>query len=243
MKPWLSLTLVLFACSSGTTGSSGGSGGSSSDAGSGGSGGAGGTKVAADAAAGSGGSSDAASAQDVARAEAQAPAADAPVDRAGDLGAGTGPTLDQCFMGLRMLVGGSQVATRTSADGKYRMRLALETADRGGTSGSNGWEAVRFGLETPEGSVCVDEAGLSGAYKGSHHNCNDVLTVTAGGRRFVIQNPDSAIDYVDQTMWRRLAKLTIFSGATMTAGPIDMPTTRCDQASGDGKCRSGGPCQ
>src|SRR5688500_4851192 len=103
MKYWLIVSLALVACSSGTPGSSGGSGGSSSGGGSGGSGGTGGiggTGGAGDAAAGAGGASDAASPQDLARAETQAPGGDAPADRAGDLPAG-GPTLDQCFMGLR----------------------------------------------------------------------------------------------------------------------------------------------
>jgi hypothetical protein len=157
----------------------------------------------------------------------------------------TGKTLEECFAGLRPLVGASQIATRASADGKYRMRLALETADRSGTSGSVGYLPVRLGLETPEGRHCLtDESILKSTYKGSHHNCNDVLTVEAAGRRYVIQNPDSAIEYTDQTKWRRLARLTVFSGATMTAGPIEMPTVSCDRSSfADGKCRSGGPCQ
>jgi hypothetical protein len=156
--------------------------------------------------------------------------------------AGTGVTLDQCFAGLRPLQGSAQIATRASADGKYRMRLALETADRGGTSGSYGWAAIRVGITGPEGNVCIDEADLAKAYVGSHHNCADVLTVTADGRRYVVSNPDTTVSYADKTKWDRLAHLTVFSGATMTAGPIELPTVACDKGGSDGLCRSGGPC-
>src|SRR4029079_7403402 len=103
-----------------------------------------------------------------------------------------------------------------SSDGKYRMRLALETADRGGTSGSYAWAAIRFALETPDGNVCVtDEAALAKAYAGSHHNCMDVLTVTSGGRTYRIDNPDAAADYVDKTKWRRNPSLTIGAAAAI----------------------------
>src|SRR6185436_10245211 len=96
---------------------------------------------------------------------------------------------------------------------------------RGGTSGSYAWAAVRFGIEGPEGRVCVaDETALAaaGVYTGSHHNCSDVLTVTVAGRRYVVQNPDSARDYTDTSKWRRLARLTVYAGSTMTAGPIEL---------------------
>jgi hypothetical protein len=157
----------------------------------------------------------------------------------------TGKSLDECFAGLRPLVGSAQDATRASADGKYKVRLALETDGRTGTSGSHAWAAIRFAIETPEGTACVtDEAALAMAYKGSHHNCMDVLTVDAGGRRYVIQNPDSAVEYGDPTKWRRQGSLSIFMGATMVAGPIVMQTSKCNQGErGDGLCRSGGPCQ
>jgi hypothetical protein len=152
----------------------------------------------------------------------------------------TGKSVDDCFVGLRALKGGTQDATRASADGKYRMRLALETADRGGTSGSYAWAAIRFALETPDGNVCVtDEAALASAYVGSHHNCMDVLTVTSDGRTYVVRNPDSAADYADKTKWRRDATLTISTGGAMTAGPVTLSTTKCNS----GGCTSGGPCQ
>jgi len=163
-----------------------------------------------------------------------------------DLGmAMTGKSLDDCFAGLRALVGAPQDATRASADGKYKVRLALETDGRGGTSGSYAWAAVRFAIETPEGTVCVsDEAALAKAYVGSHHNCMDVLTVEAGGRRYVIRNPDSAIEYGDPTRWRREGSLSIFTGTTMVAGPIAMQTIKCNKGDrADGTCGSGGPCQ
>jgi hypothetical protein len=152
----------------------------------------------------------------------------------------TGKTVDECFAGLRMLKGAMQDATSASADGKYRMRLALETADRGGTSGSYGWAAIRFALETPDGSVCVtDESALAKAYVGSHHNCMDVLTVTSGARTYVIRNPDAASDYVDKTKWRRYGSLAVLMGGAMIAGPITLQTAKCNTTT----CSSGGPCQ
>jgi hypothetical protein len=151
-----------------------------------------------------------------------------------------GKSVDECFVGLRALKGSSQDATRASADGKYKMRLALETADRGGTSGSYAWAAVRFALQTPDVSICVtDESALASAYMSSHHNCMDVLTVSSGGRSYVVRTPDSAVDYVDKTKWRRDGSLTISMGGAMTAGPITLLTTRCNSAT----CNSGGPCQ
>jgi len=153
------------------------------------------------------------------------------------------PSIDDCFKGLRAGVGNFQDATKASSDRRYRMRLALETGDRIGTSGSYAWSAFRFALETPEGVVCVtDEAALATTYVNTHHNCADVLTVTAGDRRYVIQSPDSAIDYGDPTVYRRPGTLTIFSGAQPIGAAIRLDTASCNQASADGKCRSGGPC-
>ena len=236
MKRRLLPLIVLCACSSGlspsTGGGTGGSGTGGEASGTGGevtgTGGAGGR----DAAVGTGGA--------VADAAADVAGREAGLDTASPE-AGAGKSLDECFAGLRTLGASFQVATRASSDGRYRMRLALETGMSGGTSGTLAWSAVRFGLEGPEGRVCVaDEKALAaaGVYAGSHHNCNDVLTVTAEGRRYVVQNPDSARDYADPTRWRRLARLTVWNGATMIAGPIDLPTVACDR----GTCSSGGPC-
>ena len=152
-------------------------------------------------------------------------------------------SVDECFTGLRALVGAFQDATRTSADGKYTLRLALETADRGGTSGSYAWAAVRVALETPEGSLCIsDETTLAGAYKGSHHNCMDTLTVGYGNTRYVIRNPDSAADYADKTKWRREGRLEITREDVVLA-PIPLQTIKCNKSNrSDGACASGGPC-
>ncbi|HEY0714724.1 MAG TPA: hypothetical protein VGF45_18730 [Polyangia bacterium] len=144
-------------------------------------------------------------------------------------------TLDACFAGLRAGRGSVQVGNKASADGKYRTRLALETADRIGTSGTKPWVAFRFGIETPEGVVCVkDEATLAAAYKGSRHNCTDTFDITAEGRRFLITNPE-----IDPT--KPKSKLTIFTGTTMTAGPIELTNGACMSNTG-GTCTSGGPC-
>jgi hypothetical protein len=184
------------------------------------------------------------SASDGPRDVAEAPAdgvAEAPADAPTDA---AGRSVDECFAGLPRGEGSWQDATKASADGAYRMRLAIETGQRGGTSGSYAWGVYRFALTTPTASVCItDRAMLAQAYMGSHHNCMDVLTVTAGGRRYVINGPDTAISFVDQTRFRRPATLTVFEGATMVAGPITMATVACNSTGApDGKCRSGGPC-
>jgi hypothetical protein len=156
----------------------------------------------------------------------------------------TGKSVDECFAGLRKLQGGFQDATSASSDGKYKMRLALETGDRGGTSGSYAWAAVRFALETPDGNVCVtDEAALSKAYAATHHNCMDVLTVTSGSRTYRIDNPDAAADYANPMAWRRSGTLRITTGA-QPVGPIMLQTQKCNAAQAAGPaCMSGGPCQ
>jgi hypothetical protein len=157
-----------------------------------------------------------------------------------------GTSVDDCFVGLRALKGAFQDATRASADGRYRMRLALETADRGGTSGTFAWAPVRVALQTPEGSLCLsDEASLAGAgvYMGSHHNCMDRLTVGYGATKYVVLRPDSAVDYVDKTKWRREASLGI-TREDVVFPPVTLQTVSCNKSSrSDGACTSGGPCQ
>jgi hypothetical protein len=204
-------------------GGSGGTGGSAGTGGSGGTGGTGGTS-------GTGGSSD-----------GPGDVLEAPAETRSDA---AGNSVDECFAGLPAGEGSWQDATKASSDGGYRMRLALETGQRGGTSGSFAWEPLRFALTTPSAFLCItDRVMLAAAYMSSHHNCADVLTVTSGGRRYVISNPDSAIDYADQTKYRRPAMLTVFEGDTMVAGPILLSTVACNRSSTpDGRCRSGGPC-
>ncbi|HEY0710813.1 MAG TPA: hypothetical protein VGG33_28670, partial [Polyangia bacterium] len=159
---------------------------------------------------------------------------DRPAGDTGDVGT-PGATLDSCFAGLRAGRGAVQTGNKASADGKYKTRLALETADRVGTSGTKPWVPFRFAVETPEGVVCVkDEAALVAGYKGSRHNCTDSFEITAEGRRFLITNPE-----IDPT--KPKSKLTIFTGATMTAGPIELTNGACTTNQG-GTCTSGGPC-
>ena len=160
--------------------------------------------------------------------------ADGTPDQSVDTPPGAGPTLDTCFAGLRAAQGDFQIVTKASANGTIRYRLAVETADRFGTSGTKPWGAFRFGIETPDGNVCVNqEAALATAYKGSRHNCSDSFEVTTGGRRYVIQGPDA-----DAT--RASSTLNVFDGATMVLGPITLTTSACTGRSNP--CKSGGPC-
>jgi len=163
----------------------------------------------------------------------------------GGLGGGGGqPGLDACFAGLRAGEGLYQVATKASADKSYRMRLALETADRLGTSGTKPWRAFRFGLETPTGNVCItDEQALLDAYQVSHHNCSDVMTVAVKSVRYVIEQPDTTVDYENLSLWTRPGTLKVFVDDQMVGNPIRLETVSCDRTPDpEGRCHSGGPC-
>jgi hypothetical protein len=154
--------------------------------------------------------------------------------------------LEQCFAGLT-LSGSFQDASRATADGRYRMRLALQVPpDTGGTSGTFPWRAVRVGLVTPRGSICIRAGGpAQPTYTVSHHNCKDVLQIpTDTGLRYVVENPDSAFDYLDHTKFRRVAKLSAYAGDQLGEGPLTFETVVCHRGgSPGGLCGSGGPCQ
>jgi hypothetical protein len=141
-------------------------------------------------------------------------------------------------------VGSFQEATKASADSSYEVRLALDTGDAVGTSGTYPWSTVRFGIKTPEGVLCVDGAeALLDSYTTSHHNCDDVLTIESGNIRYVIENPDSAVNIIDTETYERPASLSIYVDDVLSAGPLRLDTATCHEtSSGDGLCRSGGPC-
>jgi hypothetical protein len=145
-------------------------------------------------------------------------------------------SLEECFQDLRDGVGTYQDATKVSMDGAYRFRMALETADRFGTSGTVPWLPYRFAIATPNGSVCVtDETALAAAYTGSHHNCEDTFSWTDGGVRYEIEHPDTAVD--------RPSSLNIYEGQNLIAGPIRLDLETCHFSNGpNDECRSGGPC-
>ena len=106
----------------------------------------------------------------------------------------------------------SQLATKTSADGRPQVRLAIERIpDSVGTSGTIPWMAGPLGFVDPGGTVCVkDEAALAGAYKGSHHNCSDVADSGRGGRTFELTTPDTSPGRPD-------AALTVTTGGSAAA--------------------------
>ncbi len=148
----------------------------------------------------------------------------------------SGAFLDDCFNGLRPLAEFlSQISDRTSANGAYRVRLAIEYPPGSiGTSGTIPWKAVRIGIVTPQKQVCLkDEAGLGRAYKGSHHNCSDVFVVTSQGLTFEIKPPDVAPG-------RKVATLAVTGEGAIPA--VMLPTVTCMGSKGD-NCASGGPCQ
>jgi hypothetical protein len=151
---------------------------------------------------------------------------------AGTGGSG-GETLESCFAGLRALEGSWQISMRENVGEPLRLRLALETGDRFGTSGTYPWAAVRLALEIDGSVICLDETALAGTYHGSLHNCADVLRFEYGELTYEIEAPD-----VPKT-----ADLTVLSSETVVRGPITLSTTECDGGGGlSTECRSGGPC-
>jgi hypothetical protein len=142
--------------------------------------------------------------------------------------------LDQCFAGLPAPVAVQNVDSKASADGRTHVRIALDTGDRIGTSGTYPWEIVRFGLVRDGAGVCVTTpAGLM--YKTTHHNCGDTATVTAGGVRYELTAPDRATTRVS-------AFMSMGAGSTMLYGPVELTRTGCASNRPGGACMSGGPC-
>lgn len=240
-----------------------GGGGSGATSGSGGAGGSAGTGAAggSDAGAGGGGDSEAGEGGVGGTFGGAAGASAGEAGAAGDAGAGGSPvaggtagaagagesgaggsggepggeTIETCFEGLRELEGTSQISTRENAGEQIRLRLALETADRIGTSGTYPWAAIRLALEIDGTLICLDESELASAYMGTHHNCSDELSFDHDGRSYEIGSPDSR--------GLEAATLTVSSGGSVVRGPVTLTATECVAAGGvSTECRSGGPC-
>ncbi len=222
----------------GGSGGAGGRGGSGGAGGSGGRGGAGGTGgTGGGAGAGGSGGSDARPGD----ARPDRGPDSRPADAAAGDGGNASPGLDTCFAGLRMGRDSYQIATKVSADGKVRLRIALETDGRIGTSGTYGWLPYRLALEVDGTNVCIsDEAQINSPtfYMGSRHNCTDKLVINAGGRRYEITGPDTRT----VPPARSAATLSVFSGASRVLGPVTLTTTTCVTRVSGAACMSGGPC-
>jgi hypothetical protein len=148
-------------------------------------------------------------------------------------GGGSSPSgsLDDCFAGLPAAVGLQQVDTKASADGRVRLRIALDTENNAGLG--NGWELIRFGIIVDGALTCVkDRAQLMGAYTASHHNCLDTAQVSAGGVRYQMNHPNFASTQISASM-----------GAAPLWGPTTVQTTTCSATSANKMCARGGPCQ
>ena len=159
-----------------------------------------------------------------------------PIDGPGADGAPGNPavSLDACFADLRPLTRIWQIATKASADGKTRVRIALETPpDTLSTPGTVPWAFIRFGIEHENLQVCVT-APAQLVYKGTLHNCRDTATVTSGALRFELGAPD-----------RETTQVSAFMGTTPLWGPIATTSTTCQGVSRivGVMCGSGGPCQ
>jgi hypothetical protein len=152
----------------------------------------------------------------------------------GGNGGNGGGTIDSCFQALRPLDGSWQISTRENAGEQIRLRLALETADRGGTSGTYPWGPVRLALEIDGTLICLDEAALAGTYRGSRHNCDDVLSFNHDGKTYEMAQPASrGVEGVT---------LTVSSNGSVVRGPITLDGVECVGGPVSTECRSGGPC-
>lgn len=218
----------------GKGGSGGSQGGSGGQAGSGGTPGTGGTGTGGTGTGGSAGTGGAGTGGSAGTGGGGAGGSPGPDGGGGD-GGSPEDFLTQCFSGLRPLAPRSQTASKRSSNSAYHLRLAIEVPpDSIGTSGTQPWKAVRVGIVTPQARVCIkEEAALVAAYKGSHHNCADVLTVTAGGLIFTIKPPDT-----DPA--RATTTLTITGEGGTPA--VTLPTVSCT-GTNNAACKSGGPCQ
>jgi hypothetical protein len=237
--------------SGGTGGSSGsggaGTGGASGASGSGGASGAGGIAGSGGNVAGSGGGAgtapDASSGGQggggsnldggttpIPDASPSTPDSDPGRDVARD-GGGTNPSgsLEDCFAGLPAPVGLQQIDTKASADGRVRLRMALDTENNAGLG--NGWVLIRFGVIVDGVLTCVkDRAQLM--YTPSHHNCLDTAQVTAGAVRYQMTHPNFASMQISALM-----------GAAPLWGPTTLLTTTCTATTPNKMCARGGPCQ
>jgi hypothetical protein len=193
----------------GSGGTSGGEAGAAGDNGSGGSSGSGGTDGGMSGSSGNGGNG-------------------------GSAGGNGGGTIDTCFEGLRPLEGSWQISTRENAGEQIRLRVALETADRGGTSGTYAWGPVRVALEIDGTLICLDEAALAGTYTGSRHNCDDMFSFDYDGKTYEIVPPSSR--------GVEAATLTVSSNGSVVRGPITLDGVECAGGGVSTDCRSGGPC-
>jgi hypothetical protein len=155
---------------------------------------------------------------------------DSPADRPQTTDTGSTMTLDACFADLPKAVGAQMVATKQSSDNRVRIRIALDTEDRMGTSGSYGWGLIRLAVEVDGEVTCIkDRASLK--YTGSHHNCSDKATATSGSTTYSLGAPD-----------RSSTSITI-AGSGAANGTWTVTDTTCSMAgSFTAECRSGGPC-
>lgn len=163
---------------------------------------------------------------------AVSPGKDASMADAGADASIPGSTLDDCFAGLPAPVGPQMLATKSSADGRLRIRIALDTMNMPGTPGTAPWKLIRLGVEMDGSVTCIaDAADL--AYTASHHNCADKASASAGTMAFNLTTPD-----------RPNATLTARDGGNVVVDSVVLTDVTCTMRTSYGpeQCRSGGPC-
>ena len=218
---------------SGGTGATGGGGNTAGSGGGAGSGGSAGSTPDASSSPpdGSSGGQGGTGTPDAAKPIADGPSAtpDASRDLAKDSGGSPSGSLDDCFAGLPTPVGLQQIDTKASADGRVRLRVALDTEMNAGLG--NGWELIRFGIIVDGVLTCVKDIPQL-MYTPSHHNCLDTARVTAGAVRYDLNHPNFAS-----------TQISAFMGGAPAWGPTTVQTTSCTATTPTKACARGGPCQ
>jgi hypothetical protein len=201
---YLAMAMLLAACGSGENGGVGGSGGASGGRGGAGARGGSGGAPAGDAADSGGAPAD----------TGPAPERDMGSDSSAPP-VSADKFLAQCFEDLRPLQGWFMKATKLSADGKVQVRLAVETADRFGTSGTSPFALVRFAI-VADGKMACLTSPPAGAYKVTHHNCKDTASVTVDDIRYELSDPVSPI-----------TPISAFMGTIRQWGPLPLNDATC----------------
>lgn len=138
---------------------------------------------------------------------------------------GTMGSIDQCFAGLPPRVGVQQIDSKASADGRVRLRMALDSEGFAGLQ--TPWQLIRFAIERDGVVTCVKDRSQL-VYKSTHHNCLDTATVTAGSTKYELTRPN-------------FVSAQISASGAAALGTTTVQTTTCTNSSG--QCQRGGPCQ
>jgi hypothetical protein len=142
-------------------------------------------------------------------------------------------SFDECFAGLpppamgMYTRGYREVQDKVSADGKVRLRMAIEAPpDVGGTSGTTPFASVvRFAAQIGDARICVPSPPAP-SYKVTHHNYDDVATIHAADQRYEI-----SLHLTYGPPISRSESLSVFAGSTRVLGPVTLMDAGCTSSS------------